>query len=327
MSRGKFVLKKITDFADIEASCNKYELPESDLCFQTDTKIFQFQYIKSDTDNKYEIKPGFQTLILTSHGLSTASIEFRKRELLESISSTSAILKEAQTFFSKLHIYDQLGRQKKRGVLLYSAPGCGKSSSIERFCQEFAAEDPGTVVLVWPTSKIEADTVLEFLSAGSVYSKECTRLILVIEDIGGSEHDSSSTRYVDSGLLNLLDGIGLTFKLPTFVVATTNHPESLLASLADRPGRFDLMLKISPPTYEEKIKLLSFFAKRELTDEEKKSLGKKGAEDFSVAHLEEIVVRSMLHDKSFEEVIDELINHSKLFHGDFQERQSVGFGR
>jgi SpoVK/Ycf46/Vps4 family AAA+-type ATPase len=126
--------------------------------------------------------------------------------------------------------------------------------------------------------------------------------------------------------LNLLDGIGVTFKLPTFIIATTNHPESLLQALADRPGRFDLLIKLDPPSHEEKVRLLSFIAKRELSDEEKDCIGKKGTEDFSVAHLEEIVVRSLLHDKTYMEVIQEMIDHTKLFKRNFEDKNEVGFG-
>lgn len=126
--------------------------------------------------------------------------------------------------------------------------------------------------------------------------------------------------------MNLLDGIGLTLKLPTFIVATTNHPESLLQSLADRPGRFDRLLELKPPTHDEKIRLLTFISKRELTDEEKYCIGRKGTEDFSVAHLEEIAVRSLLHDKTYMEVVQEMIDHTKLFKKNFEERGGVGFG-
>jgi ATP-dependent 26S proteasome regulatory subunit len=127
--------------------------------------------------------------------------------------------------------------------------------------------------------------------------------------------------------LNLLDGIGVTFKLPTFIVATTNHPEALLQALADRPGRFDLLIKLNPPTHEEKIRLLTFISKRELSDEEKECIGRKGTEEFSDAHLEEIAVRSLLHDKSYSVVVQEMIEHSKLFKKNFEERSgSMGFG-
>lgn len=326
MANGKFTVKQITKFEELTSGAVT-ELGESDLCFQSDTHIVQLGYKDAGEEKKYEIKPGFYTLAEDASGVKTTKIEFRKRDLLEDVSSTKSIIREARVFFGKLDVYAKLNRAPKRGVLLYSSPGLGKSSSIEKFCTDFANEDAGTVVLVWPTSKIEADSILSFFSSKAEYVKECTRVILVIEDIGGGEpgEDRRSTG-VNSGLLNLLDGIGVTFKLPTFIVATTNHPETLLGALADRPGRFDLLLELKPPCHEEKIRLLSFISKRDLTDDEKDAIGKKGTEEFSVAHLEEVAVRSLLHDKSYAEVIDEMIAHTKKYKRAFEEGGSMGFG-
>lgn len=325
---GLFRVKNITKFKDIiEGSV--IEVPESDLCFQNGEAIVQLEFIESkDGVSKKIIEPGIFVFSDGPSGLNLNSLQLRKRDrMLESISNTSKIISEAKNFFNKLHVYEQLERPKKRAVLLYSSPGMGKSSAIEKFCTECIKEDPGTVVIVWPTSAVDADSVFSMLGTKAEYSEQCTRLILIMEDIGGSEGESRSRRDdIDSGLLNLLDGVGLTFRLPTFIIATTNFPENLLQSLADRPGRFDLMMELKSPTYEEKVSLVEFIAKRLLSDEEKDALKRKEVADFSIAHLEEIVVRSMLHDKQFVEVINELIQHSERFKNSFEEKRSLGLG-
>lgn len=323
---GRFKPTKVTSISEIAnalATGQTIELPESDLCFQDGGTIVQFEYIRSEEERKYEITPGVHLLSQSTSGIVLTKSELKERNLLETVTNTAAIIKEARTFFQKLHIYKKLGRPEKRGVLLYSNPGMGKTSAIERFCSELIKEDAGTVVLIWPTSEIEADDISRFLSTSSEYTKECTRLILIIEDIGGGERDGEHGRSgVDSGLLNLLDGVGVTFKLPTFIVATTNHPENLLSSLADRPGRFDLMLKLRAPSADEKMSLMEFIAKRPITEDEKIAITQKGTENFSIAHLEEIAVRAELHDKTYSEVVRELIDHSKLFQRDFVEKES-----
>ena len=326
-AEGRFEVKKITKFSDLTEG-QVLELPESDLCFQNENSIIQMQYVRADDNaKKYEIKPGIFTFTETNTGIALSKVELKVRTLLQSVNNTSKIIKEAKTFFSRLHVYEKLNRPKKRGVLLYSRPGMGKTSAIEQVCQDFIQEDAGTVVVIWPTSDIEADSVVRFLTSSSEYTKECTRMILIIEDIGGGERDGDrGTSPVDSGLLNLLDGVGVTFRLPTFIIATTNHPENLLESLADRPGRFDLMIELNAPSHEEKIELLTFISKRDLTDEEKVSIGMKGSEDFSIAHLEEVAVRSLLHDKSYKAVIEELVAHSKRYKKNFEEKRGVGFG-
>lgn len=326
ITEGKFKIKKITKFAELTEG-QELELPESDLCFQNEDCIIQMKYERPEEDKKYEIKPGIYTLAESSQGITTQKVELKTRVLLESVDNTKQILKEAKTFFSKLHIYERLGRPKKRGVLLYSKPGMGKTSAIEKFCGDAIAEDAGTVVLIWPTSDIEADSLVRFLTARSEYTAECTRLILIIEDIGGGERDGEGGRSgVDSGLLNLLDGIGVTFKLPTFIVATTNHPENLLESLADRPGRFDLMLELNPPNAEERVALLGFVSKRDLTAFEVEAIKMKGTENFSIAHLEEIPVRAELHDKTYVQVIKELVQHSERFKKSFEKKGQLGLG-
>ncbi len=323
---GKFVVKKITKFSDLKED-DSLDLPESDLCFQNEDTIVQLRYVRPEEDKKYNIKPGIYTLQQTPSGLTTTKIEMKNEPLLETIDNTSKIIGEARKFFNRLHVYEKYGRTKKRAVLLYSKPGMGKTQAIKKFCQDFVKEDPGTVVFMWPTSAIEADSVVSFLSTQSTYTEECTRLILIIEDIGGGERDGDHGRSaVDNGLLDLLDGIGVTFKLPTFIIATTNHPENLLESLADRPGRFDLMMSLDPPKLEERIALLTFMAKRDLTDDEKKALDQKGIEDFSIAHLGEVVIRADLDDKDFPTVIKELIEHKTKFKNAFEEKRGLGLG-
>lgn len=324
---GKFILKKKTSFKDMAAGLEQ-QLPESDLCFQDGEHIYQYKFEKPEDERSFEIDPGTFVFTKTMSGLGLRKIEFKKRTLLETVTNTTKIIGEAKKFFSRLHVYEKLGRLKKRGVLLYSAPGMGKSSAIEKFCTDMIAEDPGTVVVMWPTSEIDADEIAKLLSTNSKYNEKCTRMILVIEDIGGGDSERHrSNSGVDSGMLNLLDGVGVVFSLPTFIVATTNHPQSLLASLADRPGRFDLMLKLSPPSHTEKIELMKFICKRDLTDDEKDALGGKGTEEFSVAHLEEIAVRAELDDKTYPQVIKEIVDHSALFKRDFEERNKrMGIG-
>jgi SpoVK/Ycf46/Vps4 family AAA+-type ATPase len=325
-TEGKFTVKKITNFADLVVG-QVIELPESDLCFQNETQIVQMKYERPEEEKKYEVKPGIYTFVNTNAGVQLSKVELKKRELLQTANNTAQIIKEAKTFFNKLHVYEQLNRPKKRGVLLYSKPGMGKTSSIEKFCGDLVNEDSGTVVFLWPTSDVEADSVCRFLTTNSEYVAECTRLILIIEDIGGGERDGDHGRAaVDSGLLNLLDGVGVTFRLPTFIVATTNHPENLLESLADRPGRFDLMLQLNPPSAAEKVSLLTFISKRELTEEEAACIAAKGTEEFSIAHLEEIAVRALLHDKTYKQVVDEMVNHSKRYKKNFEEKKGSGFG-
>jgi SpoVK/Ycf46/Vps4 family AAA+-type ATPase len=327
VSDGKFYLKKITKLSEIT---DETVLPESDLCFQNQDSVYQFKFKRTVKEKKFKAKPGYYVFAEDGNGITMKETELRPRDLLTSMVNTQSIFNEAKTFFGKLHVYDALGEPKARKILIYSQPGMGKTASITQYCQMAVAEDPGTIIIVWPTSQIESDWVLNFLERKVEYTKKCTRVVLIMEDIGGGERENQGeSRGVDSALLDLLDGLRNVFKLPTFMIATTNYPQNLLSALADRPGRFDMMLELDPPSYEERVQLVEFIARRKLNDDEKKALNHNDIKDFSVAHLKEVVVRSMLHDKSISQVIKELVAHKKKFHDAFENRKKdgVGFGR
>lgn len=300
-------------------------ISESDLALQDGDRVVQFKYIPSKRSHKKVIKPGIWQLTSSNTGIALSEIDFSSKRILKDLVNTSVIYKELETFFSKLDVYKELEIQPKRGCLLYSSPGQGKTSTISLFCQQAVEEDPGTVVIVWPTSKIRADDVQEFFASDTKYSSSATRLVLIIEDIGGGNTDSDGPRAVDSGLLNMLDGVGEVFKLPTFIVATTNTPEQLLTSLSDRPGRFDSFIELKPPSADERIKLFEFVSKRPSTIEEAEALKSTKADGLSVAHITEIVVRHRLNDLSIQDVIEMMIKHSAKVKARFEKQSKMGF--
>lgn len=327
-NEGTFKIKKVIDLAHAIAGSGDLSIVgEADLTFQHGQHIIQYEYTKPENRKKEPVNPGIYNFTSSQNGIDLVKIELRPRKLLTSIINTKRIVREANTFFNKLDIYDKLNRPKKRGVLLYSAPGLGKTSAISYFSSEMVVKDSGTVILNWPTDQVKASEVAAFLSEVTEFTKECTKLVLIIEDIGGGAKDAGTDRSVPSSLLNLLDGVNVVFKLPTFIVATTNHPENLLGALANRPGRFDLMLELKPPSAEERVELLKFIAGRDITIEEITAISSDDAKDFSIAHIEEVVVRSMLHDKSIEQVVVELAMHGQKFKKGFEDAtKKMGFG-
>jgi SpoVK/Ycf46/Vps4 family AAA+-type ATPase len=123
----------------------------------------------------------------------------------------------------------------------------------------------------------------------------------------------------------MLDGVGNVFKLPTFIVATTNHPEQLMASLSDRPGRFDRFIELLPPSPEERVRLFEFVAKRSATEEEATAIKDKKANGLSAAHITEIVIRHRLTDKSIYVIVKEMLEHSLNVKNNFSINTDIGF--
>jgi AAA+ superfamily predicted ATPase len=323
----KFKIKKITKFKDfLDPEKNEY-LPTSNLCLTDDENIYQYEFIKEDenTLEKIDVHPGIYTINKSATGLSLISTELRTTDLLEKVVNTQKVMGEVKKFFSKLHIYDQYQMEKRRSVLFFSDQGLGKSSTIRKTCLDLIKEDDKTVVLIWPSSEVQPELVGKFFSLMANYI-DCSRVILIVEDIGGVSHENyGSPREASSGLLNFLDGIGVTFTLPTFIVATTNHPETLLKSLADRPGRFDQLIELLPPKADERIALYEFFIKRDATDEEKTALSNTKASMLSIAHIKEIPLRMALHDKSITEVVNDMHEHTEKVKKSFTKERSMGF--
>lgn len=321
---GYFKLKSKVKFKDIQEG---HTIPESDLCFQDDKHIFQYEYVENKQDSTIDVEPGVFKLVNRNHKAVPEKMELRTNDILLDITNSKRIYEEANVFFNNLDVYEELGETKARKILLFSDPGCGKTATITAYCHSAIKEDPGTVVLVWPTSSVDSDDMLTFLTKDAEYTKDCTRVILVMEDIGGGEREGSgSARAVDSALLDILDGIGVTFRLPTLMIATTNYPQNLLSALADRPGRFDLMMKLNPPSAEERVKIVEFISKRELSDQDKKDIRSDKISDFSIAHLKEVIIRARLHKKTIGETIKELIQHKKNFKQSYEDKRGVGFG-
>lgn len=319
-NKGEFIVRKVTNIIDLKEG-DKIE--ESDLCFQTEDRIIQCEYIKEETKReKYKIEPGIYSLAHMGNSVGLEDMNMKQRRILESYDNSEKIMSEAKLFFSQKKVYEFLEKDMKRAILVYSPPGFGKTCAITRVSKQLHDEDAGTVIISWPTAELDARSVSRFLTSRSEYTKECTRLVFIIEDIGGGEMEhNGGPRGIDSALLNLLDGVDVAFPLPTFIIATTNHPGSLLDALADRPGRFDEFIELEPPDLKQRIELVEFIAKRDLNGDEKDAL--KNAENFSVAHLSEIVERSLLKDKAYRVVIDEICNHRERFSRNFEKTKAA----
>lgn len=321
----EFKIKKVTSFRQMAEDSESVVIPASDLTFTNGEYVVQLDRINPNGGKKEVIvKPGVWRIGYSSGGTELTTTDLKQQSLLESAINTQIIKAEADRFYNKLHIYDMLGEAKARKLLLYSDPGCGKSSAIAMYANGMIADDSSSAVIIWPTARIESDDVLNLMSDAKY--ENVSRLLFVMEDIGGGEREgSSASRSVDSSMLDMLDGIRDIYRVPTFIIATTNYPQNLLSALADRPGRFDLMLELKTPSADERLNLVRFFAKRELSNEEVEAISKDKYKKFSVAHLKEAVIRHYLTDISIEDALVELLEHKKKFEKNF-ESNDKGLG-
>jgi len=318
---GHFKVKKITNLNEVKED---QIIPESDYSTLTPEGNFvQMIYVESKEDPKpYEVTSGIFTIHKSMAGFSLEKTSFTKDDILEDFVNTKEIEDKADCFFRNVHKYKDLGFEvATRKMLLWGPAGTGKSTAIAKVCNKYNGTG-NTAVIIFPTEKLESYEVKDFVKTFDY--KGVDRLILVMEDVGGSEM-SEVRRASDSGLLSLLDNQEKTFKIPTLVIATTNYPEAFMGNLTNRPGRFDDKIKAAAPNAEGRVKLAEFFLKRELLEDERAILSDKSKGGLlTPAHIKECLIRSIIHEKTFHQAVTQVIEEIKQYNKGFQDEMKLG---
>ena len=254
-------------------------------------------------------------------GLFLEPTSFVKDNILESLISTKHIEDIIDCFFENIPLYKEFGIEiAKRNILVYGAPGLGKSVGLAKAANKYV-QDGRTIVVVWNTSDLEASSVKSFISSFDYHGVE--KIILIAEDIGGAENVEVRTRS-DSGLLSLLDNNEKTFTIPVMVIGTTNYPQNLEGNLINRSGRFDDKIEVEYPNAEGRLALLNFFAKEYVTDLSIELMTSTKCKEFSPASIREAYIRSRLRKKPLESTIEEMIEEMKRFNKGFSKSGQLG---
>jgi ATP-dependent 26S proteasome regulatory subunit len=305
-------------------------IQESDYSALTEKGNFiQLEYVPEDKEKivEYDVNPGIFTIIKTQAGLALEQTSFVNDNILDKFVKTADIERRADCFFRNLHVYKKHGIEvPKRGMLFFGPAGSGKTSAINKVANKYA-NDGKTVVVLFPTEKFEATTVKSFVKSFNYAKHGVEKMVFIMEDVGGVEVGKVD-RASDSGLLSLLDNQEKTFKIPTLMMATTNFPETFMANLTDRPGRFDDKIEVSHPNGEERLALLEFFNEKKAVEGAVKTLiTGNSTNKFTPAHIREIVVRADIYELSHEEVIKQIVKEIEQYHNSFQgARHKFGFG-
>ncbi len=338
---GKFKKIKTTSIDDI-INNKDIVIPESDLTLQFKDHIVQFEYEDGEDKppKKTKIKPGIFTIMQTNQGIVLDPVVPRTIELLKSVLNTKTIIEEHDSFFDNLDVYTKYNREPRRAILMFSAPGQGKSTTINHLANKYTqGDDHGTVVIYWDTSSVGSNAVADFFGSRSVFKNEVKKMLFVIEDIGGGTKENSygGGKAVESSLLELLDGNSAKFMkedgtiVPTFTMSTTNSPEMLTTNLVDRPGRFDKIIELKAPNAAERIEILKFISKDESISAEDESYITSSEVDkmnLSIAHLQELFIRQKIYGTSIKEILKEFKDHKKKCEDAFiasKGKASVGF--
>lgn len=315
---GHFTVKAKTKLSELELGA---EITESDFATMDESgNLVQLQYHEDDGEREPVIaKPGIFTMVKTPQGLVLEKTSFHNNNIMKEFVNCAEITDRAKNFFNRLHVYETYKVFPKRFLLLYGPPGTGKSTAIAEIANQFG-ENPEYFILVWHTDQIEAGDVKDFIKHLDFQGP--TKMIIIMEDIGGVEAEGSR-RGSESALLSLLDNQEKAFKIPTLGIGTTNYIDSFQSNLTNRPGRFDEKLQIGFPSSDARVKLLKHYDVQNIVCEEAyKKIASKACDQLTPAQLQELIIRSALNERNPLDVIDELIKDIKKYDKGFMDAKA-----
>jgi transitional endoplasmic reticulum ATPase len=155
-------------------------------------------------------------------------------------------------------IFERLGIDPPKGVLLHGPPGCGKTQIARAVAHETSAHflhinGPEIIDKLYGASEAQLRNIFEDArrhQPAIIFIDEIDSIAPKREDMGG---DRQVERRVVAQLLALMDG--LEKRGNVIVIAATNIPNALDPALR-RPGRFDRELAISVPDKDGRREIL-----------------------------------------------------------------------
>jgi len=227
------------------------------------------------------------------------------------------IIEDIEKFWDRADKYKEYGFLHKRGILLYGAPGAGKSGIIQLCTKHLIDKMDGIVINLTNGDQIELYS--KFI--GSLRTVEPNRpLIVILEDIDSIAGEGT---WSTSMLLNLLDGVKQIDNV--VYIATTNYPEKLEERITNRPSRFDRRYEIEAPNAEVREAYINNkLNKADLNKIDIKDWVKK-SEGMSLAHMRELIISVVTMDNSFEDTISRL-NGLKVKPKIKSKSKKIGFG-
>ncbi|MEM3445433.1 MAG: AAA family ATPase [Thermoplasmata archaeon] len=154
-------------------------------------------------------------------------------------------------------VAEQFGLEPPKGLLLFGPPGCGKTLLMKALATELRVEmisvKCSDLMSKWYGES--ENRVAELFKT----AKERKPCILFLDEIDAiaKRRDMYSADDVSPRLLSIIlaEMDGLDKASGVIVVGTTNKPEMVDPALM-RPGRFDKIIYVPPPDFEERIDIL-----------------------------------------------------------------------
>lgn len=226
-------------------------------------------------------------------------------------------------------LFDKMGIDAPKGVLLYGPPGTGKTLLAKAVAGETNAHftslsGPEIIGKYYGESEERLRDIFK-------QAEENTPSIIFIDEVDSiapkrDEVTGEVEKRIVSQLLTLMDGMKSRGKV--VVIAATNRPDSIDPALR-RPGRFDREIEIGIPDEEGRLEILNIHTRGMPVDEKvnlkqmaKVTHGFVGADLESLA--KEAAMRSLRRiipdiDLNQEKISAEILQKIKILDDDFRE--------
>ncbi|HRZ85624.1 MAG TPA: CDC48 family AAA ATPase [Candidatus Paceibacterota bacterium] len=231
-------------------------------------------------------------------------------------------------------IFERLGIEPPKGVLLYGPPGTGKTLLAKAVANESEAN---FILLNGPEvmSKFYGESEKRIRDIFNEAEKSAPAIIFIdeIDAIAPKREDVQGEveRRVVSQLLTMMDGLKTRGRV--VVIGATNRPNSIDPALR-RPGRFDREVEINAPDKDGRLSILKIHTRNmpitkdvKLEELAGRTHGFVGADLSSLAKEAAMsVLRRVLPDmdlKEDEEISKEVLEKLKVSDKDFQEALKV----
>lgn len=155
-------------------------------------------------------------------------------------------------FLRSTERYNAVGINK-RGLLMYGAPGTGKTSLGYILCN---CVPESTIIWITPDLIAENNTGKQSVKLLYMLADFVSPSVIFLEDLDlFSEDREGVVDHLSLGaLMNILDGVNAVKNSVT--IATTNRLELIEKALSNRPGRFDRVVEI--PCVSDKLRIKMF---------------------------------------------------------------------
>jgi SpoVK/Ycf46/Vps4 family AAA+-type ATPase len=213
------------------------------------------------------------------------------------------VIASIESFWTKKEQYRAFKFLWKRGILLYGPPGSGKTCTVQIVANKIVEKGGLAIYVSNPQLTIQGLDLLRYIEPDRP-------VVVILEDI-----DAIIEKFGESDLLSLLDG---EFQVDNAVfLATTNYPEELDDRIKNRPSRFDIVRKIGMPSEAARKMYLTAKNPRIKDNEEELARWVKDTNEFSIAHMKELIISIECLELPYAECIERL---EKMRNSDISSR-------